>query len=236
MADWISELLKMLLRAGVELAKEYTPTILEAIGDWWSNKTLAVIGPTACGKDSLLARLQGKPVPRLHINTGAPEAVEAYKVSYDLGPNEKVSFKANKTINVGGEENDREDYWSDVCRKADVVFYMIDAQRLRDEHDDFIRRIRQDMRWLAAEGFQKSDARLVIVLNKFDLLLDTQEPDDLAAAFANTAAPLAKEVQAIAVKELRAKSDCLKGVLPLSTTDGYLFSQLFPPILRAATK
>lgn len=236
MADWIKELFKLFIAAGWELAKEYTPEIMESIRGWWSNKTLAVIGPTACGKDSLLARLQGIPVPKRHINTGAPEEVKAYEVNYFLDNNEKVSFRANKTLNVGGEENDREDYWADVCKGADVVFYMVDAQRLRDEHDSFMRRIRQDMRWLAAEGLEKPGAKLIIVMNKFDLLLGGKDPENLEDAFINLGAPLANEVNEIAKKELKAKADSLKGVMPLSTTDGYLFSQLFPPILRVATK
>lgn len=236
MADWIKELFKLLLEAGWELAKEYSPEIMKAIRGWWSNKTLAIIGPTACGKDSLLARLQGKPVPKQHINTGAPEEVKAYEINYSLDGGEEVSFKANKTLNVGGEENDREDYWADVCKGADVIFYMVDAQRLRDEHNSFMRRIQQDMRWLAAEGLNNPNAKLIIVLNKFDLLLDGKEPENLEDAFLNLGAPLATEVQNIAIKELKAKAECLKGVMPLSTTDGYLFSQLFPPILRAATK
>ena len=36
---------------------------------WWSGKKIAVIGPTASGKDSFLARLQNRAIPEVHANS-----------------------------------------------------------------------------------------------------------------------------------------------------------------------
>lgn len=85
-ASFIKSIIEALLSAGIELAKEYGPQLWETIFSYWGHgkKTLAVIGPTACGKDSLIARLQGKPVPDIHINTGMPEDVAEYKVEYPV--------------------------------------------------------------------------------------------------------------------------------------------------------
>ena len=43
--------------------------------DWWSGKKIAVIGPTASGKDSFLARLQNREIPEVHSNTPMGETV-----------------------------------------------------------------------------------------------------------------------------------------------------------------
>ena len=125
----IKSIIEALISAGIELAREYAPQLWETISNYWAKgKTLAVIGPTACGKDSLIARLQGKPVPDIHINTGMPEDVAEYKVEYPIEGGKKISFTANKSRNVGGEEPDRDEHWSDVCQNADVISYMLDAQ------------------------------------------------------------------------------------------------------------
>lgn len=232
-AELIKNLMQWFWQAGIEVAKNYIPQIWEAIQGFWNNKTLAVIGPTACGKDSLIARLKGKPVPDIHINTGMPESVESYKVHYATGDDEVISFKANKTLNVGGEEPDRDEYWGEVCQKADVVFYMLDAQKLAQSQSQTISRLNNDMRWLVSEMDGKKFPRLVIVLNKFDLLM-TDNKHDISECMNEVGLPLLRLVKEAAQKSLGNRRDNIKGVLPLSATDDYLFSQLFPPVLRAA--
>nr|WP_279185327.1 GTPase domain-containing protein [Acetobacter syzygii] len=227
-------IVQMLVASGFELAVTYLPDIWEKIEGFWNNNTLAVIGPTACGKDSLIARLQGKPVPDIHINTGIPEAVESYWVKYDDGNGKRISFQAKKTLNVGGEEPDRDEYWGDVCKKANVIFYMLDAEKLVSTQAQTISRLNNDMRWLVSEIGGSKFPKVVIVLNKFDILLEGEESPDVQEAIKNIALPLLKIVSESAKKSLGTRKDALKGVKPLSTTDDYLFAQLFPPVLRAA--
>ena len=43
--------------------------------DWWSGKKIAVIGPTASGKDSFLARLQNREIPEIHSNSPMGEKI-----------------------------------------------------------------------------------------------------------------------------------------------------------------
>lgn len=45
------------------------------------------------------------------------------------------------------------------------------------------------MRWLAAECLEKPNVKLVIVINKFDLLLDGKDLENLEEAFINLGAP-----------------------------------------------
>jgi hypothetical protein len=43
--------------------------LVKGVIDWWSGKKIAVIGPTASGKDSFLARLQNREIPEVHSNS-----------------------------------------------------------------------------------------------------------------------------------------------------------------------
>lgn len=233
----IKSIIEALISAGIELAKEYGPQLWETISNYWAKgKTLAVIGPTACGKDSLIARLQGKPVPDIHINTGMPEDVAAYKVEYPIEGGKKISFTANKSRNVGGEEPDRDEHWADVCQNADVIFYMLDAQKVHAASTPTLSRLKNDMRWLAAELGNKNKFKLIIVLNKFDLLLGEEGLENFEKVMMEVGAPMINEIKNAAQKTLGVKKSHLGKVLPLCTTDGYLFGQLFPPLLLAAAE
>jgi hypothetical protein len=60
--------------------------------EWWSGKKLAVIGPTASGKDSLLSRLQNREIPRVHSLSPMGERVRSFRV--------KLSLSHRKTIDI----------------------------------------------------------------------------------------------------------------------------------------
>jgi hypothetical protein len=70
---------------------------------WWSGKKIAVIGPTASGKDSFLARLQNKEIPEVHSNSAAGEKIKSFKVKLALSDNQVIDITCKGMINIGGE-------------------------------------------------------------------------------------------------------------------------------------
>jgi len=72
-------LLTSLPEAGKQLSRLVKGTL-----DWWSGKKIAVIGPTASGKDSFLARLRNQEIPRVHANSTMGETVESFPVKLAL--------------------------------------------------------------------------------------------------------------------------------------------------------
>lgn len=229
-----STILKALAAIALPVAAEFGMDLIEKMKLWFSGKTVAVIGGTASGKDSLLARLQGKQIPTMHINTGAPEIVEGFTVSYPIG-NEKVSFAVNKTKNVGGEEPDRDEYWLSVCEKADVIFYLIAADKWRTNEESAKSRLKNDMRWMAGELVTKPKQKVILIVNKFDVLLENSSPDEFGSVLAKEWPLLKSAVEQAAQVGLGTQAGKLTAVVPLSMSDNYLFSQMFPNVLRAAT-
>ena len=100
--------------------------------DWWSGKKIAVIGPTASGKDSFLARLQNREIPEVHSNSPMGEKVKSFKVKLALSNRQVIDITCKGVINIGGETDYRDapSGWLSVCADADVVFYMMTVDDL----------------------------------------------------------------------------------------------------------
>src|ERR1022692_3090320 len=71
--------------------------------DWWSGKKIAVIGPTASGKDSFLARLQNREIPLVHSNSPMGETVTSFSVKLALSKHQVIDITCKGVINIGGE-------------------------------------------------------------------------------------------------------------------------------------
>jgi hypothetical protein len=139
--------------------------------EWWSGKKIAVIGPTASGKDSFLARLQGQEIPRVHSNSAMGERVKSFPVRMVLSNRQMVDITCKGVINIGGETDYRDDPsgWLAVCKDADVVFYMMTVSDLSAKRFLKGRRIRQDLDWLLTVlPDLKPDALVHILINKID--------------------------------------------------------------------
>jgi len=138
---------------------------------WWSGKKIAVIGPTASGKDSFLARLQGKPVPMVHANSSMGEAIRAFRVKLTLSSHQAIDIRCRGVINIGGETDYRDapDGWLAVCRDADVVFYLMTITDLVERAFRKGGRIRGDLNWLlTALPHLKKGALVHVLINKVD--------------------------------------------------------------------
>src|ERR1700687_2512216 len=69
---------------------------------WWSGKKIAVIGPTASGKDSFLARLQNKKIPEVHSNSAMGEKIKSFKVNLTLSDRQVIDITCKGMVNIGG--------------------------------------------------------------------------------------------------------------------------------------
>jgi hypothetical protein len=153
-----------------ETSKHLARLVKEAL-DWWSGKKIAVIGPTASGKDSFLARLQNQEIPRVHSNSTMGENVKTFDVKLALSNRRMIDITCKGVINIGGEMDYRDDPsgWLSVCRDADVVFYVMTVDDLSRKRFLKGRRIRQDLEWLlTAMPHLKPDALIHILVNKID--------------------------------------------------------------------
>ena len=144
--------------------------------EWWSGKKIAVIGPTASGKDSFLARLQHQEIPRVHANSTMGEKVKSFPVKLTLSNRQVIDITCKGVINIGGETDYRDapSGWLSVCEDADVVFYMMTVDDLSRKRFLKGRRIREDLDWLlTAMPHLKQGALLHILINKIDLEIES---------------------------------------------------------------
>jgi len=144
--------------------------------DWWEGKKIAVIGPTAAGKDSFLARLQNQQIPRVHSNSTMGEKVKSFDVKLALSNRQVVDITCKGVINIGGETDYRDapSGWLAVCKDADVVFYVMTVNDLAKRRFLKGRRIRQDLDWLqTAMPHLKRGALVHILINKIDEMIES---------------------------------------------------------------
>ena len=162
--------------------------------DWWSGKKIAVIGPTASGKDSFLARLQNREIPRVHSNSPMGEKVKSFRVKLALSHHRVIDITCKGVTNVGGETDYRDAPagWLAVCKDADVVFYVMTIKDLSDKRFLSGRRIRQELDWLLnALPHLKQDALIHILINKIDQEIESHTD------YRALAEELAKELSAL---------------------------------------
>ena len=160
-----------LLLASFPGAKKQAVRLAKGTRDWWSGKKIAVIGPTASGKDSFLARLQNREIPEIHANSPMGEKVKSFRVKLALAADQTVDITCKGVINIGGETDYRDtpSGWLSVCKGADVVFYVMTVKDLAEKKYLKGRRVRQDLDWLmTALPHLKQDALIHILINKID--------------------------------------------------------------------
>ena len=146
--------------------------LVKAAIAWWSGKKIAVIGPMAAGKDSFIARLQQREIPKHHTGSPLREKVKSFDVKLALTRTQTIDVTCKGVFNVGGEPEYRDSPhgWTSVCKGADVIFYVMTVEDLMKKR--FLRkgRVRQDLDWLQTVLPQLDDDVLVHVLvNKVDL-------------------------------------------------------------------
>ena len=158
---------------------------VRGVRSWWSGKKIAVIGPTASGKDSFLARLQSKDIPEVHANSPIGEKVRTFRVKLALAHHQVVDIFCRGVINIGGETDFRDapGGWLAVCKDADVIFYMMPVDELMSRRFTRRGRVRDDLDWLlTAMPHLKPGALVHILVNKVDQEIASHtDYDELAA-------------------------------------------------------
>lgn len=201
-------------------------------------KRIAVIGATASGKNSLIARLKSEKVPTEHAQTRGTETVDKYDIRFPVPGHKAIEFTALKSVNVGGEEDERDRFWADACRDSDIVFYLVDVKRFIGDREATLKRVREDIVWIRSEGFGgksngifKSEMRLAIIANKVDALQDVYKSDVDLDTITNATLSITGQIEAVARSALGPAGPWLTGVYPLSIVDDDLFTLLFSAIL-----
>lgn len=190
----------LLLASAPGIQKHVTRLVKGAL-DWWSGKKIAVIGPTASGKDSFLARLQDHEIPQVHSNSAMGEKVKSFPVKLALSNRRVVDITCKGVINIGGEVDYRDapSGWLSVCKDADVVFYVMTVNDLRKKRFLKGRRIRQDLDWLlTALPHLKPGALIHILINKIDTQIESHTNyQELAEELAQDLAGLDRAVKSV---------------------------------------
>jgi len=165
-----------LLLTSLPEASRHVARMVRGAIDWWAGKKIGVIGPTASGKDSFLARLQNQEIPRVHANSAMGEKVKSFPVKMALSSRQVVDITCKGVVNIGGETDYRDDPsgWLAVCEDADVVFYVMTVNDLAEKRFLKGRRIRQDLDWLlTAMPHLKPGALVHILINKIDAMIES---------------------------------------------------------------
>ncbi|TLS17075.1 MAG: ATP-binding cassette domain-containing protein [Betaproteobacteria bacterium] len=148
----------------------------------FSGETIAVFGPPAAGKSTLLKVLQNVNTPAAELQTFSKTELEEqgdinvdFKLS--VGPDEQVRFrfKVRKNSDVGGEEYIRKLHWPAVIKGAAVVIYMLEGPKLLSDDSQIYReRVFADFDWLLEQSqLLHENFAIVLGFNKVDELCDT---------------------------------------------------------------
>lgn len=216
---------------------ENIPGLAKKVADWWHGKSLAVIGPTASGKNTLFHKLQHQTPPVDHIQTRGAEAIETFKVNWPMPDRSTVEFRCKGSINVGGEVDERERYWLQTCKSADVIFYLIDVIKLTEAPEETLARIKSDLKWLVTNlRHFKSSSCIHILINKIDVLVENIEPDEVADKIQEKIGPIIDNLKTLIDRIMQGHHGRVSGVGAISLTDDHLFGLLFTGALMDVTK
>lgn len=222
------------------LSKDTLKTIPDAykrLRSWWNGKCIAVIGPTASGKNSMYSKLKREKAPTEYIQTRGAEEVGTFKFIWPLPDKSTIEFQCKRSINVGGEVDERERYWLQSCTGADVIFYLVDSERLAENTGQTLVRIKEDLKWMASNfpNF-KSKATVHILLNKVDIFTSNIPPERIEEFIKNSLSEKIEKIEDISKKILGEYFERITGVSPISMTDSFLFSKYFTASLKQISK
>lgn len=145
----------------------------------FNGATIAVIGPPAAGKTTLLKVLQNPSIPAAELQIYSKTELEEhdgipvdFKLSVDADEQVRFRFKIKKNSDVGGEQYIRDQHWLSVINGAAVIIYVLDATKLiSDDELDYKNRVLADFDWLLEQTqLLRENFSIVLAVNKIDLL------------------------------------------------------------------
>ena len=212
---------------------EHLIRLVKGALDWWSGKKIAVIGPTAGGKDSFLARLQNQEIPQIHSNSPMGEKIKSFDVKLALSNRRVIDITCKGVINIGGETDYRDapSGWLSVCMDADVIFYVMTVNDLSGKRFLKGRRIRQDLDWLqSALPHLKQDVLIHILINKIDEQIESHtDYQALAEELAQEIAALDRTVRNV----LHPYEARYTGATLISMKDKQIYTRAINIVLRS---
>jgi hypothetical protein len=201
------------------------------VRDWWQGKKIAIIGPTAVGKNSLYNRLQDKPIPSEHINTKAMEDIPKFKLRRHLPDGKEFEITVKRSTNVGGEKEQRDRFWFDACKSSDVIFYMLSLDDLRKGRYKPGGRVHEDLEWLAQHlGEMSSSPKIHFLVNKIDLELKQMADYD---EFVEQLKPKVIEFDEITHRILGRYKARITGISATSMLDDGIFNRSLVLVLES---
>lgn len=214
-------------------AIEKTPGVLRNIAEWWNGKSIAVIGPTASGKNSMFNRLKHQAPPDEHVQTRGAEQVGKFNIKWTLPDSTTFNITCKNSINVGGELDERERYWLQSCNQADVIFYLIDGEKLVAESEKTLLRIKDDLKWIARQihSFKPSVA-IHLLVNKVDCFVEGVPVENSQKVISEKILEEIKIIDDISQKIFGAYFKKITGLGPVSMVDDFLFKAYFTEALQ----
>ncbi|WP_447876537.1 Rab family GTPase [Serratia fonticola] len=231
---WIERAVSAVVMALTKVAIDRVPGMYKELVNWWNGKSIAIIGPTASGKNSFFNKLKGDIAPAEHIQTRGAENVKTFNFSWPLPNKTEVKFKCKNSINVGGEIDERERFWLQSCTEADVIFYLVDFDKLTNNTENTIHRIKSDFKWIASNIPKfKKESSLFIVINKMDLIFDDGvDPSAIEGGLTSALSTHLENLDEATKKTLGTYTSRISGLGPMSMTDSHIFSICFTSALQ----
>lgn len=210
----------------------YLPKAYEKAKSYWVGKNIAVIGPTASGKDAMFARLRNEEISTEHHQTRQPEKLPNFPFIYTLPDGTTINFTFKKCQNVGGEKEHKEFYWKEACHNADIIFYLIDIKKFAEDNISYEQRVSEDLRWIAENISSFSRNKVIhILLNKVDLLIGDLPDKDQKKFLEEELKPSIDKLDEYSKNFLGEYYSRLGGVYPISMSNAFLFKTYFTKVL-----
>lgn len=134
-----------LLLAGTTIAGKWDDIVIALQG-----KRLAVLGARGVGKTHLVKFLTTGAIPAEYKQTVAPEKTSSRRFSL-----KDLDLKVKETLDLSGDKAAYAE-WKELHDEADIVFYLLRADRLIAGDRDVEARVRDDLRhisgWLEARS------------------------------------------------------------------------------------
>ncbi len=128
-----------------------TSLAIDAVERAWKGKSLAVLGARGTGKTTLLRFLESGSIPTNYKQTIAPEKISSNKIQL-----KELSLILRETFDLSGDKAAYGE-WKQLYDKADIVLYLLRADRIMSGDKEMESRVLNDMRHIGA--WQKERAK-----------------------------------------------------------------------------